>query len=88
MLIQEKISQKFLISNSNRMEWIESNLVCILILVITKLDNHEAFWKFPCLMLNECQMEISAFGKNDTITVSYNGECNGEFKVTFTGTLR
>ena len=24
------------------MEWIESNLVCILILVITKLDNHEA----------------------------------------------
>ena len=37
---------------------------------------------------NECKMEISACGKNDTITVSYNGECNGEFKVTFTGTLR
>ena len=33
-------------------------------------------------------MEISACGKNDTIAVSYNGECNGEFKVTFTGTLR
>ena len=42
ILIQEKVSQKFLISNSNRMEWVESNLVCILILVITKLDNHEA----------------------------------------------
>ena len=42
ILIQEKISHKFLISNSNRMEWVESNLVCILILVITKLDNHEA----------------------------------------------
>ena len=37
---------------------------------------------------NECKMEISACGKNDTITVSYNGECNGEFKVTFTGTWR
>ena len=35
---------------------------------------------------NKCRMEISACGKNDTITVSYNGECNGEFKVTFTGT--
>lgn len=41
ILIQVKISQKLLISNGNRMEWIESNLVCILILVITKLDNHE-----------------------------------------------
>ena len=37
---------------------------------------------------NECKMELSACGKNDTITVSYNGECNGEFKVTFTGTWR
>ena len=31
-------------------------------------------------------MEISACGKDDTITVSYNGECNGEIKVIFTGT--
>ena len=31
-------------------------------------------------------MKISACEKNDTITVSYNGECNGEIKVTANGT--
>ena len=35
---------------------------------------------------NECRMKISACEKNDTITVSYNGECNGEIKVTANGT--
>ena len=35
---------------------------------------------------NECGMGISACEKNDTITVSYNGECNGEIKVTANGT--
>ena len=31
-------------------------------------------------------MELSACVKNDTIIVSYSGECDGEFKETFTGT--
>ena len=35
---------------------------------------------------NKCKMELSACVKNDTIIVSYSGECEGEFKVTFTGT--
>ena len=34
---------------------------------------------------NKCKMELSACVKNDTIIVSYSGECDGEFKETFTG---
>ena len=35
---------------------------------------------------NKCTMETLACEKNKTITVSYSGECSGEFKVTFTCT--
>lgn len=35
---------------------------------------------------NKCTMESLACEKNKTITVSYSGECSGEFKVTFTYT--
>lgn len=35
---------------------------------------------------NKCTMESLACEKNITITVSYSGECSGEFKVTFTCT--
>ena len=35
---------------------------------------------------NKCTMESLACEKNKTITVSYSGECSGEFKVTFTCT--
>ena len=35
---------------------------------------------------NKCKMELSACVKNDTIIVSYSGECDGGSKVTFTGT--
>ena len=31
---------------------------------------------------NKCTMETLACEKNKTITVSYSGECSGEFKVT------
>ena len=35
---------------------------------------------------NKCAMEARACENNKTVTVSYNGECSGEFKVKFTET--